>query len=173
MEIKIIGSILVLISGTLTGWYISLQYINRIKQLNQLQAAINFLDAEIGFTQTVLEDALKKTAKNIDYPISRIFYQASHRLSLKEGVSFKKIWIEEVEKNHRINSLTTADKQILIEWGQKIGTTGVEKQEKINQMVLKKLNQMQKKAQKNADKKVKFTRYSGILISLLIIILFY
>ncbi|MFW5998222.1 MAG: hypothetical protein ACOC1O_02345 [bacterium] len=173
MGFKIIGIILILSSGTLIGWYISLQYIKRIKQLNELQLAINFLDAEISFNQTLLKDALEKVATRINYPLSEIFNNSARELSLKKGISFNIIWDKEVNKNFEINSLREEDKQILLEWGHKLGTTGVEKQEKINKLISKKLELEQKNAREQADKRVKLSRYTGVLLSLLIIILFY
>ena len=173
MKIKVFGAVLILISGSAIGWIIASQYIKRVNQLKQLQSGINLFNAEIGYTQTLLPKALQEIADNLDYPISKLFYETAHKLSEKKGKTFTEIWEERLESNFKINSLLKSDIKILREWGQQIGDSGLEEQKNINELTLKKLEEMQKRAQRKAQKRVKLTRYAGVLLSLLVIILFY
>ena len=173
MTIKLIGAVLILSSGSLIGWVLALKYIKRVEEINQLQMGLNLLNAEISYTQTRLDEALRKAGEKLNYPISKLFTDTSHKLSSSPGTPFPKIWIKEVKINFQINSLTEKDNQILMEWGQKIGSYGIEEQKNINQLTLKKLEQAGKNAQTIVNKKVKLIRYAGVLISLMVIILFF
>ncbi len=173
ISLKLFGAILILISGSSIGWIIAAQYKNRIRDLQELQLAFNLFNTEISYTRTLLPIALQKTAVGTEYPVSILFNSSADKLNKEKEKSFFEIWKRVLTENKGINYLLEEDLKILEEWGQQIGCSGLEEQKKINKLTLKRLEQAEKKAQEIADKKVKLSRYSGILISLMIIILFY
>lgn len=173
MFIKLVGAFLILISGSSIGWIISSQYLYRVKILRELQLAISIFDNEVSYGQTLLADAFQVISKGVDYPISELFKVAGQKLDQLEGRSFPEIWNYLLKNNIYTGSLVNEDLKILKDWGQQIGSSSLENQNKINELTIKRLEQAEKKAQKVAEKRVKITRYSGVLISLLVIIIFY
>ncbi|MFW5981205.1 MAG: stage III sporulation protein SpoIIIAB [bacterium] len=173
MYIKLIGATLILFSGTSIGWILSNIYINRIKELKELQLALSILETEISYGQTVLPEALKKTSKLINKSFEELFYDSAEKLKKSRQDSFAEIWEQQIKKYNRKCDLNQQDLEILINWGQQIGCSDLESQIKINQLALKRLEQQEEKAHEIARKKVKIVRYAGVLISLMVIILFY
>ncbi len=173
MSLKLFGAMLILISGSLIGWIIAAEYQNRVKNLKELQLAFNLFDTEISYTRTLLPLALEKIAEGINYPVSILFASSVERLKGKKEKTFSEIWQEVLADNANITYLKENDIKILKEWGQQIGYLGLEEQKKVNKLTLKKLEQAESKAQEIADTRVKLLRYAGILISLMVIILFY
>ena len=168
-----LGALLILISGSFIGWIIASQYLKRIKQLKQVRTAINLFDAEISYNQSVLHEVLYKIADNLNYPISHLFSNSAEKLSQKKGRLFNDIWKKELNNNFKKNCLKKEDKKILNEWGMQIGNSNLDGQKKINKLTQKKIDKSLSQARNEAEKKVKLIRYSGILISLVIIILLY
>ena len=173
MSLQLLGALLILLSGSFLGWIIALQYLERIKQLKELQSAIDLFNSEIRYTQPILHQALARTAKKLDKPISILFLEAAESLSQKKGHTFNDIWQQKLNNNFKNNYLLKQDKDILQEWGQQIGSSDLEGQRNINKLTLKKLEKLIEQAEVEAEKKVKLIRYSGFLISLTIIILLY
>jgi stage III sporulation protein AB len=173
LTIKIIGALLILISGSSIGWIISIRYLYRVEELGELQLAINIFDTEINYGQTVLSDALSFTAATLNGRLSHLFSETAELLSHHDGRTFNEVWRANLDENLYNNYLLKQDLQILEEWGQQIGSLSLSDQSKINQLTIKRLEYAEKKAREMAEKRVKLIRYSGVLISLMIIILFY
>ncbi len=172
MSLKLFGSLLILISGSTAGWIIAEHYLKRIKQIQQLKLALNIYITEISYSSTVLPEVLKTISQKLDYPLSLLFNNAGCELNQKKGVIFSDIWYKHLQENYKINALYKQDINILKEWGQHIGNSSLEGQQKINKLTLKRLDYAEKQARELAGKRVKLTRYTGVLISILIIILF-
>ncbi|MFW6287122.1 MAG: stage III sporulation protein SpoIIIAB [bacterium] len=173
MFIKLFGAMLILVSGTSIGWIISNVYLNRVKELKDLQLALSILETEISYGQTILFEALKKTSALISQPLSSLFLLAAEKLKDSRKESFADIWEKELAQYKSNCDLLNEDLEILKNWGQQIGCSDLSNQIKINQLAIKRLEQQEKKAEEIAKKKVKISRYSGLLISLMVIILFY
>lgn len=173
MTIKIFGALLILTSGSSIGWIIGTQYLNRVKELRELQLAINIFDTEISYGQTILPEALKFTASSLNSSLSHLFEEAAEDLSKSGGRTFSEIWHDKLKQNFHTNCLLKEDIQILEEWGQQIGNSSLTNQSKANRLTIKRLEHAEQRAQEIADKRVKLVRYSGVLVSLMVIILFY
>ncbi len=173
MWLKMLGSLMVLFSGTALGWINANRYNLRVKNLRELQLAINLFNTEIIYQQTILADALKKTAVGTEAPVSNLFTDASKILAAKREKIFSDIWDQVIKKYRYELDLKKDTLKVLQEWAQQIGSSDLTAQRKINEMTLNKLTACEEKAVKAAEKKVKLYRYSGVLMSLLLIILFY
>jgi len=169
MWIKLCGILLILISGTGIGYAIAGVYTHRVNYLQELHLAINLINTEIVYKQTVLSEALKKSSCEVGPPVSDIMHKAATCLQNKKDSLFAPLW-----RDLLLNSkLHPDDKKIMNEWGKMVGSTQLAEQEKNNKLTMKKLVIARERAEKIADKKVKLARYSGVLISFLIIILCY
>ncbi len=169
MWLKLCGILFILVSGTGIGYAIAGAYIYRVNYLQELHLAINLINTEIVYKQTVLSEALKKTSQEVRPPVSDIMHKASIRLLNKKNSLFAPLWRDLLLDS----KLHQDDKKIMIEWGKMVGSTQLVEQEKNNKLTMKKLVIARERAEKTADRKVKLARYSGVLISFLIIIICY
>ncbi len=173
MFIKLIGACMILVSGSSVGWLIASTYLNRIRELKDLQVAISVMDTEISYGQVLLPEALRSVSNIINGPNSQLFYEAAEELEYSGGQTFAEIWSSKTAKYYQWNNLLKEDMDILLNWGRQIGTSTLSEQGNINQKTIKRLEQHERFAREIANKRVKLVRYAGILVSLLVIILFY
>lgn len=171
--IKIIGALLILLSGSSIGWIISGIYLNRVRELRELQLAFNVINTEISYEKTILSGALIKAAESLSSSLRDIFLEAARSLTLRIGKGFQEIWEETIEKYKEELSLNMEDLVILKNWGLQIGVSALENQINLNKLIIKRLELQEKGALELASKRVKIARYTGVLISLMLIILFY
>ncbi|MFW6238496.1 MAG: hypothetical protein ACOCZM_02405 [Bacillota bacterium] len=173
MPLKLLGAVLVLISGSATGWLLAAKYQARVRSLRRLQTAVNMLDSEIRYSQTLLSRALLKTAAKAGKPAGELFQKAGKKLEEKRERIFSQVWTGIIEDQAASYHLTREDQEILLEWGQQLGGTSLADSGKVNDIAIKRLQEAEARARSESEKKVKLLRYSGVLISLLMVILFY
>ena len=171
--VKLVGAALIIISGTLLGWIFSFFYTNRVKELENLKTAFIFLKNEINLNHTRLSRSLMLAGGKVKKPISILFLKAAEKLNGDPGREFKEIWNNVLESLQNSTNLLEEDFEILLEWGSEVESTSLEGQLNIHQATINKLEINLENARDIADKKVKLSRYTGTLLSLLIIILFY
>ncbi|MFW6021906.1 MAG: hypothetical protein ACOCQW_00085 [Halanaerobiaceae bacterium] len=170
--IKMIGSLLILISGSSIGWILANKYLQRIQELKELQLAFNILSSEIAYGRTLLPRALKLTGGTISYPLAGIFENAGSELKKSRTGNFAELW-ENIIKTYMSKSyLKSEDIDILLNWGCQVGSSDLENQINIINITIKRLQQNEKLAKEAAEKRVKPMRYAGVLLSLMVIILF-
>lgn len=171
--VKLIGALLILVSGSSIGWIIGGLYLNRVKELKELQLAFNILNTEISYGRTLLADALKRTSEVLTPPLSNIFFSAAEELNNTRGKMFSELWKNILENYSKNFFLNKEDLEILINWGRQIGVSTLENQLNINKLTIKRLEIHEEMARDIASRRVKCVRYAGVLISLMVIILFY
>jgi len=171
--VKILGAVLILVSGSSVGWLLGSSYLNRVREIKELQLAINIIDSEMNYGQVLLPDALKTAAKLLKGSTAALFLEASKELENSAGELFTEIWVQKLEKYYHQNNLLREDINILSNWGQQLGISSLREQKNINKKSLRRLEQQEEIAREISRKRVKLVRYAGVLLSLLVIILFY
>lgn len=171
--VKFTGACLILISGSSIGWILASVYLNRERELKELQVAFNILNTEMSYGKNLLVDVLENAAGVLKPPLSSIFSRAGEELKNSREKSFSELWEELVDRYGRQSFLAQEDLEILINWGKQIGISSLEDQINLNQLTLKWLEQQEEEAREIARQRVKPIRYAGVLLSLLLIILFY
>ncbi|MEJ6950078.1 hypothetical protein [Natronospora cellulosivora (SeqCode)] len=173
MFIKLFGALLILISGSSIAWIMSNIYLNRVKELKDMQLALNILNTEISYGQSILPEALRQTANVINEPLSELFASSAEELKNSKKESFDEIWQRRLKRFKYKCDLLDEDLDIMKVWGQQIGCSDLNNQINVIQLTIKRLEQQEEIANEIAEKKVKIARYTGVLISLMVIILFY
>ena len=173
MFVKILGAVLILISGSSVGWLLGSSYINRVREIKELQLAINIIDSEINYGQVLLPDALRTASNILRGSTAILFLEASIELENSGGEVFAEIWSQKLKKYYHRNNLLSEDINILSNWGQQLGVSSLREQENINKKILRHLEQQEESAREISRRRVKLVRYAGVLLSLLVIILFY
>src|SRR5690554_4658425 len=129
--IKILGAFLILLSGSSIGWILAGVYLNRVRELKELQLAYNILNTEISYGKTLLSDTLKISANVLTPPLANIFSQAGEELNNSREKTFGEIWENIIEEYGIKSFLNKEDLEILINWGRQIGISSLEDQIKI------------------------------------------
>ncbi|HHU92874.1 MAG TPA: hypothetical protein GXZ20_07020 [Halanaerobiaceae bacterium] len=171
--VKFCGACLILVSGTSIGWIIASVYLNRERELKELQLAFSILNTEISYGKNLLADVLESTARVLRPPLAYIFSRTGEELANSREKGFADLWQENIAKYGKESFLLEEDLEILINWGRQIGTSSLDDQVKVNQLALKRLEQQEEEAREIARQRVKPIRYAGVLLSLMLIILFY
>lgn len=173
MLIKLTGAVMILVSGSSIGWIIGSSYQKRVKELEELEMGINIFNTEIIYKQSFMAEALLGAATAFKSPLSNLFRDTACELEKGNNKVFYEIWHEKLLINYRNNNLLEEDVEILDSWARQLGNSNLDNQNNINQLILKRIRQQKVQAEEAAAKKVKLVRYAGVLISLMIIILFY
>lgn len=171
--VKMFGALLILISGSSIGWIISSIYLNRVRELRELQLAFNIINTDISYGKTILSAVLIKSSESLNSSLKTIFVEAARGLTVRIGKNFFEIWVDLIDTYKKNLNLNKEDLEILKSWGKQIGVSALEDQINLNKMIIKRLEMQEKEASEMASKKVKIARYTGVLLSLMIIILFY
>ncbi|MFW5787217.1 MAG: hypothetical protein ACOC4G_02395 [Bacillota bacterium] len=171
--IKICGALMILFSGTMIGWLISLRYKNRVSELRGLQLAVKIIDTEIRYKQEKFADAIYNACQNIKYPLSEIFMEISQELNKEKQGEFEALWTGIWQERQEQTNLKKSDIKIILDWGLQITSTPLAEMDSVSKNTLFRLDEAISCAGEKAEKMVKLSRYTGVLLSLLIIILFY
>lgn len=92
--LKLLGAVFIVVATTWTGFEMAKIYTERPRQIRQLRAALQSLEAEIMYGHTPLHTASQQIAKQLAQPVSALFFAFSDQLdkgsdSAKNGVGAK------------------------------------------------------------------------------------
>ncbi len=99
--VKFTGACLILISGSSIGWILASVYLNRERELKELQVAFNILNTEMSYGKNLLADVLENAAGVLKPPLSSIFSRAGEELKNSREKSFSELWEELVDRYGR------------------------------------------------------------------------
>lgn len=174
MWIKLLGASLILVSAAAMGWLKASRYIKRLELLKELQVVVALLDAEISYKQTPVPEALLQVGRsNLPEKLKTALEGIAHEMESRTRREFYPLWQQVLKKEEIFDFLTADDRRILEQWGYGMGRTGLSEQQNINQFTSKKLKEAEKQAAEIVENRVKLTRYAGVLLGLLVVILLY
>lgn len=169
--LKLIGSLIVIASTGIMGFYYGDIFYRRVKQLTSIQYAINLLEAEIVFTSTPLSEAFKNVANKTKEPINKIFEYLSMRLMDKEVTDVQSAFFEALKKNKGELYFNKEEVEVLASFMSALGASDVEGQKKNFNITSKKLESLEKLAEESRRKNEKLFRYLGVCTGMLIVII--
>lgn len=144
------------------------EYINRLKELISIKAALNIFESKIKFTQAPLEEIFTNISENCsEKSIKNIFQKLI--VEVKQNSNIHKSWENVI--NTCESNLTSEDKKILIDMGKILGATDLEGQVSNIKITSSFIDIQIKKAEKEKEKNVKLCRTLGIVLGLTIIII--
>lgn len=144
--IKYMMLVIIFISSTLIGKFLSKKYTYRLEELEEMQNALNIFKSKIKFTYEPISDIFNDIAKNSIPNISKIFAKASYKMN---ELSAEESWqetIEEVETN-----LNEEDIHAISMLSKMLGQTDVEgqiSQIEITRRIFRKSNKTSKRRKK-------------------------
>lgn len=171
MILKITGLAVILISCFLIGNLLANRYEKRYKQLLIFHQVIEFFETEISYTSTPVIEVMENIIGKVMSPINEIIYETYIELKDYGYRPLGEVWKDVLESNREYLSLNKEDMDILIYFGNTLGTTDVENQKKYFQTIHSRMRSQIKDAEINKTKYKKLFVELGIIIGLLIIIL--
>ncbi|MBS6252030.1 MAG: hypothetical protein ACLTKT_06300 [Clostridia bacterium] len=144
--IKYMMLVIIFISSTLIGKFLSKKYTYRLEELEEMQNALNIFKSKIKFTYEPISDIFNDIAKNSIPNISKIFAKARYKMN---ELSAEESWqetIEEVETN-----LNEEDIHAISMLSKMLGQTDVEgqiSQIEITRRIFRKSNKTSKRRKK-------------------------
>ncbi|HEX7056273.1 MAG TPA: stage III sporulation protein SpoIIIAB [Bacilli bacterium] len=171
--LKLIGTALVLIAGTLAGFAKAKELADRPQQIRELVHALQSLATEIGYGFTPLPQALGKLGKRLSAPLSALFQATSEQLSMAQGLSVDEVWRENVLLLWPKTALRRTEKEILLQLGAILGASGKEDQLKHLHLAIHELQREEAEALEERRRYEKMWKSLGFLLGALVVIVLY
>ncbi|NMB34154.1 MAG: stage III sporulation protein AB [Clostridium sp.] len=173
MTLKIIGSIIVLLSSSLLGYIYSKRSSDRPKDLRAIQGLLQMLENEMSFLSNVLTEAFTKIYQYNDEDVTIFFEDTVKIINSDIGVNACEAWEKAVKGNLGRTSLNNEDEKILLSFGKMLGKSDIEGQIKNIRLTLNQLGMQERKAEELRKKNESMYKSLGILGGLAIIILLF
>jgi stage III sporulation protein AB len=171
--VKIIGALMILITGTLFGFYQASQYVNRPKQIRQLIQAIQRLETEINYGFTPLPEALERISKSIPEPVSSIYRHASEEIRINNGKTTMDAWESVVKDSWKNTSMKVEEMDIMLQLGTTLGISDRRDQIKHIHLAANQLLGEEASAKEDQNRYEKMWKSLGLLGGALVVILMY
>lgn len=169
--IKIIGIILVILSGSGIGFYMSNECSERFSQLIELKKIIVLIRGDIKYANTPLIETIDNIALRIDNIFKSFFIKVSSDLKDFSGITFKEVWENAVDKELLNTSLSKTDKQLLKKMSENLGYLDKEMQINTLDFCLEQLGQAINEAEKEKKDKGRIFKCLGVMGSIFLVII--
>lgn len=171
--LNIIGAVIILVAGTLIGFYRAAQYADRPKQIRQLIQSIQRLETEINYGFTPLPKALKRISRSTQGPVSNLFEQAATRLSQNDGLTTKESWQQIMDEEWSSTAMNVTEKEIMLQLGSTLGISDRNDQLKHLRLASNQLQSEEFTAKEEQIRYEKMCKSLGVLSGALIVIIMY
>lgn len=169
--LKIFGSVLVVSAAALIGYVYARTYTDRVKQIREMQYALNMLETEIIYNYTPLHMALKSTGEKSTGSIKELFLKMADILNNKKINSVLDAFDEAYKLTKTNLYFEKEETDIIKSFIQSLGMSDMEGQKKNFNITVKKLEAFEKKADEERVKNERLFQYLGVCFGVLIIIL--
>lgn len=169
--LKLFGAVLIIIAGTAIGFVQAASYVNRSKQLRMLIYALQRLETEINYGQTLLPDALNKSSEGIEQPLRMLFTETAKLLEESKEMSMQEVWQQSIETIWGRTALREREKDVLLRMGAVLGMSDAVDQQKHLQLAQLQLKSEEEQALQEQQRYANMWRSLGTLGSILIVIL--
>lgn len=171
MGLKILGSILIVLSSSLIGFYFGNKYSARLENLLHLEQCIKILETEIVYGAVPLPEALNNVYLKGNKKVSYIFKQIRDNLLYnKDGDLLKSFEMVTSQLAEELN-LKEEDIELFLSLGRLLGTSDRTDQEKNFKLILNQIEILKNEAKLEKDKNEKMYKNLGILAGIVIVII--
>lgn len=169
--LKILGSIIIIAGTTVIGFTYSNIFLQRVKQLRDMQFALNMMETEIAYTATPLIEVLFSVGEKSSSIIKKIFIGIAEALVSKKKNSVYEAFIDTYDQLKSDIYLDKEEIGVISAFMQSLGGSDVEGQKKNINITIKKLEVFEKRAEEIRTKNEKLYRYLGLSFGVLIVII--
>ncbi|WLR49744.1 stage III sporulation protein SpoIIIAB [Bacillus tianshenii] len=168
---KLVGALIILMSSTWTGFEAARRLSERPRQLRQLKAALQALEAEIMYGQVPVAEACSRIAAQTSKPLSWFFERFSKRLAQGDVASLSEAWLGSLKEVWKLTALKENDFEIMRQFGETLGRHDAISQKKHIQLAIVHLQREEEDARTQQQKYEKMVKSLGFLSGLLVVIL--
>lgn len=163
MELKILGSILCVLSSSGLGFWFGMNKKKRMNELKELKKLFTQLKGEIQYHFMPLPEAMERIGTENETIFSEFFLEIAEKLKGYEGNTFYQIWKEAIGIKLSGSSLNRNDQEKLLRIGETMGHFHQELEIKSIENYLLELEQEIQAENKVIEEKVRLCRTLGVL----------
>ncbi|HEY2493903.1 MAG TPA: stage III sporulation protein SpoIIIAB [Paenibacillus sp.] len=171
--LKLLGAILILLSGTLAGFYKARQFERRPRQIRELILAMQRLETEITYGFTPLPEAMSKMGAQMKEPLSTLFTSAARSMNSSQGLTAQESIGHALAVHWKNTSMKAAEKDVLHQLSFTLGTSDRQDQIKHIALAAQQLKHEEAASREDQAKYEKMSKSLGLLVGALIIILIF
>lgn len=171
--VKLIGACMIIIAGTLIGFYQALQLARRPRQIRQLIQALQRLETEISYGFTPLPHALLTISRQISQPLAQLFHSVGAQLAHSSEKSTEESWRYAIESFWQRTAMMKPEQDIFMQLGLTLGITDREDQIKHLRLTASQLQTEELTAWEEQKRYEKMWKSLGLLGATLVVILVY
>lgn len=168
--IKIIGCIVIVLSCSGLGYVMGMKFKSRVRELRCFNVALQMLETEIVYSNTPLPDAFDIIYKKTGSPADGLFKLVGINLNKKNHSTVGETFACSLNEIKSKLSINKEDIDILKSFGNSLGCSDIEGQEKNFKTVTKQLENQEKKAEESRAKNERMYKNIGILAGIAIAI---
>lgn len=169
---KIIGSVLVMVSSCGIGFLYADEIRKRKEELEELYYLMKLILGDIRYMRATFPEAIARAMNRHKGNYSRFLNCIFDKMSDASGIAFQEIWKNAVEAGLAYSAITVEDKQKLIRLGETINVTDREIVMSSFELYISELKEVIGRLQSDAQIKKKFYRSLGILTGIFIVVMF-
>lgn len=172
--LKLIGAMLILLSGTLWGFHQAGLLARRPKQLADLIRGLQRLETEIIYGFTPLPEALLQTGEALPDPTGRLLRTAGNEL-MQGGAAapVHQVWDRCITEQWRSTAMKAPERETLRQLGGTLGLSDREDQAKHLKLCMLQLQAEEQTARDEQQRYERMWRSLGVLIGALAVIIMY
>lgn len=169
--IKIIGSLLIILSSGLLGIIMSRKYSIRPKELKKLRFSLQMLETEIVYGATPIPYACYNVGCKSDTPWNNFFLAVSENLLKRRFFSMEEAWDQAMHDSLSNSYMNKMDKELLESFGRVIGKSDIDDQKKLFKLFYTQLEHHEKAAEDERRNNEKMYKSMGFLLGAAILII--
>lgn len=169
--LKILGSLIIIVSSSLLGYSYGSTYSKRVKNLIYLRNCIQLLETEIMYSSSPIPEALENVYKKGNKEVSFIFKEIRDYLLSDRSHSLEDSFKVVCSNQKTQLSFTTEDIEVITSLGSTLGKSDRIHQQKYFKLVVTQLEGQQLDAEEKKKKNEKMYKSLGLLSGIALVIL--
>ena len=171
--VKLIGMLIIVLSGALAGLNKARQFESRPRQIRELILAMQRLETEISYGYTPLPEALNKMGAQMKEPLKSLFQSAARFMNPPHGLTAQESIQQAIFNHWKLTSMKNTEKDVLHQLSFTLGTS--DRQDQVKHLVLaaQQLKHEESTAREELDRYGKLSKNLGVLVGILIVILIF
>ena len=158
---------MVAVATTLAGFYAAQSVNKRIALLDCCIMLIRTINVSIGYSGESLEEIIKKSSENSE--LKKLSFLKD--VALQMQTDFYSVWRKNVELFSLRSPLRKGDTDLLISFGEKLGTTDISYQTQLCDEYIELFEDRRKAAESKKKEQIKLYKISGVVCAVAEIIL--
>lgn len=171
MMIKMLGGLLIVATSSGLGLLLSYRYSSRPVELRGIRRLLQMLETEITYGATPLPYALSNVAGRTDSSARQFLELASKLLSERAFFSAREAWVYAVDRILGKTALTASDLELIKSFGNVLGCSDREDQQKHFGLLYIQLKQQEDMAEEEKRRNARMYKSLGFLLGAAVLII--